>query len=58
MELGWITDSYDMEIHPMQHNDTQQFESRFLALGITDTDNRFFTGMDDWILPIWVAHGE
>lgn len=58
MELGRITDSYDMKVHPMEHNDTQQFESRFLALGITDTDNRFFTGMDDWILPIRVAHGE
>jgi hypothetical protein len=43
MELGWITDSYDMEISPMEHNNTGMFESRFLALEITDTDNRFFT---------------
>lgn len=58
MELGWITDSYDLDIYPMEHNDTGLFESRYLALRVTDSDNRFFTHMQGWLLPIWMAHGE
>jgi phosphoribosylformylglycinamidine synthase len=58
MELWWITDSYGLPILPMQHNDSWYFESRFLALEIVDTNNRFFTGMAWHKLPIWVAHGE
>jgi phosphoribosylformylglycinamidine synthase len=42
----------------MEHNNTGMFESRFLALEITDTDNRFFTWMEGRTLPVWVAHGE
>lgn len=58
MELGWITQSYGMDIAPMQHNDSGHFESRYLGLRIEDAENRFFTGMQDWVLPVWVAHGE
>lgn len=58
MELWWITESYDMPVAPMHHNDSGMFESRFLAVRVEDTDNRFFADMDWQVLPIWVAHGE
>ena len=58
MELGWITDTYNVPVAPMEHNDTWLFESRYLGLRIEDADNRFFREMHGRTLPVWVAHGE
>ncbi|KAG5438768.1 hypothetical protein PCANB_002488 [Pneumocystis canis] len=47
------------------HNKSEQYESRFISVKITKTDNTdiasrsiFFSDMEDSIIPIPVAHGE
>eukprot|EP00466_Bigelowiella_natans_P016183 jgi/Bigna1/74891/fgenesh1_pg.31_\ len=60
--LGWVPvgpDSLDQKAQPrFIHNESGRFESRWSAVKIEKSPAIMFSGMEDSVLGVWVAHGE